>query len=60
MIMSYFKKVISIFFVIVISNILVEYLFEKSVNNLINFKFIIISFLVSLICGLLIEKQFRK
>ncbi len=55
--MDYLKRAGIVFFAIVIANILVEFLFEGSINNLINVKFLLLSILVSLLCAVILKKK---
>ena len=54
---NYLKKVFGIFLAVTVSNILVELVFEKNINNLINLKFIIVSLLISLLGALFLKKS---
>lgn len=57
--MDYLKRAGIVFFAIVIANILVEFLFEGSINNLINVKFLLLSILVSLLCAVILKKELK-
>ena len=58
--MIFLKKVLIIFFIVALSNLVIELIFEKSIENLLSLKFFIVSILVSLFCGVVLKKRDRK
>jgi hypothetical protein len=55
--MIFLKKVLIIFFIVALSNLVIELIFEKSIENLLSLKFFIVSILVSLFCGVVLKKS---
>ncbi len=55
--MELIKKVLVIFLIIVISNLLIEFLFENKIENLVNLKFLLSTFIISIICGIILIKK---